>query len=102
MKKIIFLLVAVASVSFANAQKIAEKDVPANVKSSLKKQYPNAKEVKWEKESGNFEAGFELKEVDYSVLLNASGNIHGIEKNNSERQWIDILQRDRFAKYNGY
>lgn len=75
MKKLIFLLVAVAEVSFANAQKISDKDVPSVVKSVLLKNYPNAKELKWEKEKGNYEAGFEVAKTDYSVLIDASGNI---------------------------
>ncbi len=75
MKKLIFLLAAVAGVSFTNAQKVSEKEVPAVVKSALQKDYPNVKKVKWEKEKGNYEAGFEVKENDYSVLIDASGNI---------------------------
>ena len=75
MKKLIFLLVAVASVSFANAQQVSGKDVPAVVKSALKKNYYNAKELKWEKEKGNYEAGFEVGETNYSILINASGKI---------------------------
>ncbi|HEX2846944.1 MAG TPA: PepSY-like domain-containing protein [Chitinophagaceae bacterium] len=75
MKKIAFLLAAVASVSFANAQKIQEKDVPAAVRTGLQKQFSNARNVKWEKEKGNYEAGFKVKQTDYSVLLGASGNI---------------------------
>ncbi|MDP3442950.1 MAG: PepSY-like domain-containing protein [Ignavibacteria bacterium] len=75
MKKLIFLLAAVASVSFASAQKVSDKDVPAVVKSTLQKNYPNAKELKWEKENSNYEAGFKIKQTDYSVLLAASGNI---------------------------
>lgn len=75
MKKIVFLLTAVASVSFANAQKIQEKDVPASVKAGLQKQFPNAQNIKWEKEKGNYEAGFKVKQADYSVLVGTSGNI---------------------------
>ncbi|MFT3737553.1 MAG: PepSY-like domain-containing protein [Breznakibacter sp.] len=75
MKKLVFLLAALASVSFANAQKVSEKEVPAAVKSALQKSHPNAKELKWEKEKGNYEAGFEVTETDYSVLIDASGNI---------------------------
>jgi uncharacterized membrane protein YkoI len=75
MKKLFFLLATVASVSFANAQKVSDKDVPAMVKSALQKNYPNAKELKWEKEKGNYEVGFELAKTGYSVLIDASGNI---------------------------
>ncbi|MFT3903872.1 MAG: PepSY-like domain-containing protein [Niabella sp.] len=75
MKKLVFLLTIMAGVSFANAQKIQEKGVPASVKAGLQKQFPNAKGVKWEKEKGNYEAGFKLNATDYSVLLNASGSV---------------------------
>lgn len=75
MKKLVFLLVAVASVSFANAQKVSEKEVPAVVKSALQKSHSNAKDLKWEKEKSNYEAGFEVGETDYSVLIDASGKI---------------------------
>ncbi len=75
MKKLVFLLAAVASVSFANAQKVSDKEVPAAVKSALQKSHPKAKDLKWEKEKGNYEAGFEVGETDYSVLIDASGKI---------------------------
>jgi len=75
MKSLIFLLAAVASVSLVNAQKVSEKEVPTAVKSSLQKNYPNAKELKWEKENANYEAGFEVGKIDYSLLIDASANI---------------------------
>ena len=75
MKKLVFLLAAVASVSLANAQKLSEKAVPEAVQSALQKNNPNAKEVKWEKEKGNYEAGFEVSKTDHSVLIDASGSI---------------------------
>lgn len=75
MKKLIFLLTAVASVSLANAQKISEKDVPAVVRSAMQKNYPNVKVVKWEKEKNNYEAGFEMARTGHSVLIDSSGKI---------------------------
>lgn len=75
MRKTTILLVAMFGVSFANAQKISAKKVPTAVKTTLKKNYPNAKEIKWEKEKANYEAGFESKETEYSVLIDVSGNI---------------------------
>lgn len=62
-------------VSFANAQKVSDKEVPTAVKTTLQKNYPNAKELKWEKENGNYEAEFEIDETDYSLLIDVSGNI---------------------------
>lgn len=79
MKKTVILLSVMFTVLFANAQKISDKEVPAVVKSALQKNYPNAKELKWEKEKGNYEAEFEVNETDYSLLIDASGNILEIE-----------------------
>ena len=75
MKKIIILL-AIAAVSLqANAQKLAGKDVPANVRTSFVKLYPKATEVKWEKEDRNFEAGFDLNKIEQSVLFDTNGKM---------------------------
>lgn len=75
MKKVLFLLIAVAGFSFVNAQRVSDAEVPKVVRAALQKDYPNTKALKWEKENGNYEAGFEISETDYSVLLDASGNI---------------------------
>lgn len=75
MKKLTVLLAAVATAPLANAQKVFEKEVPVVVKSAFQKSYSNAKELKWEKEKSNYEAGFEIGETDYSVLIDGSGNI---------------------------
>lgn len=75
MKKLMLMTVAAMFTSLTFAQKMQDKDVPATVKTTFQKQYPDAKELKWEKENGNFEVEFELKETEYSVLLDASGNI---------------------------
>jgi hypothetical protein len=69
------MMVAAMITSLTFAQKMKEKDVLATVKSAFQKQYPDAKEVKWEKENGNYEVEFELKETEHSVLFDASGNI---------------------------
>ena len=75
MKKSAILLGAMFVVSFANAQKVSDKEVPTVVKNTLQKSYPNAKEIKWEKEKANYEAEFEVNETDYSLLIDVSGNI---------------------------
>lgn len=75
MKKLILMTVAAIITSLTFAQKTQDKNVPAIIKSAFQKQYPDAKEVKWEKENENYEAEFEVGETDYSVLIDASGNI---------------------------
>ncbi|HEX5025788.1 MAG TPA: PepSY-like domain-containing protein [Agriterribacter sp.] len=73
-KKIAVLSVAALLCIQTYAQKLQEKDVPVAVKSSLQKQYPIAKQVKWEKEGPNFEAEFKLDKVEYSVVYDELGN----------------------------
>ena len=75
MKRTAILLGAMFAVTFANAQKVSDKEVPTVVKNTLQKSYPSAKEIKWEKEKANYEAGFENNETEYSVLIDVSGNI---------------------------
>ncbi len=75
MKKSIVIVFAGMLSSCVFAQKIKEKDVPAAVKVEFQKLYPTAKEVKWEKEDGNYEVNFDFNKADYSVLMNESGSV---------------------------
>jgi len=74
--KLVKLVAAAAMItSLAWAQKINEKEVPITVKNALHQKYPDAKEVKWEKENQYIEAEFDVKKVDVSVLFDDQGNI---------------------------
>ena len=75
MKKSMLLLAFAMSVSLGFSQKIAESGVPAAVKSALQKQYPNVKVVKWNKENDGFEASFDSKKTDTSILFDGTGKI---------------------------
>ena len=75
MKKLVLIIIAAMASSFSFSQKLQEQNVPALVKTAFQKKYPDAKKIKWEKERNNFEAEFEITENEYSVLLDASGNI---------------------------
>lgn len=75
MKNVLIILAIMLSSTLANAQKVASSNVPANVKAALQKNYPNVKEVKWEKEHGNYEAEFKVDGLEYSVVINVSGTI---------------------------
>jgi len=67
MKKIIGLaaiLFALSSTSFAQENENNEHmSVPAKVKSALKQKYPEARNVGWEKENGNYEANWAVNLV---------------------------------------
>jgi len=75
MKRLALTMVAAMITSLTFAQKLQEKDVPTLLKTTFKKQYPNTKEIKWEKEGENFEAEFELNKTEQSVLFDAQGSI---------------------------
>lgn len=75
MKKLIFLMIGLVTVSITKAQKVSEKEVPAVVKSVLQRNYPDTNDLKWEKEAENYDAEFEVAENGYSVLIDPTGNI---------------------------
>jgi hypothetical protein len=75
MKKSILLLAFAVSVSLGFSQKITESEVPGPVKGALNKQYPNATNVKWDKENSAYEASFDSNKTDTSILFDGTGKI---------------------------
>ncbi len=75
MKTIVILVSASLSLSIAHAQKLAEKEVPANVKNAVLKKFPQAKIKQWEKENEQYEAELIWNKNEISVLLNPDGTI---------------------------
>jgi hypothetical protein len=75
MKRLIFILTLMVSITLVKAQEVSEKGVPSAVRLVFQQKYPNVKSVKWEKEKGDYEAGFKKGKINYSVLINASGHI---------------------------
>ncbi len=87
MKKIIGLAAILFSMhitTFAQANENEGKkhiNVPSVVKTALQKKYPEAKNVSWEKENGNYEANWGGKSgEDNSVQFTPSGNFIEIVK----------------------
>lgn len=52
---------------------------PAAVKAAITKLYPTVKNVKFEKEAGDYEASFTHNGKDISVVLDAQGNVKETE-----------------------
>lgn len=75
MKKIILsMLMFECLTGMAFAQKVNTSGVPASVKITLLKKYPNAAKVTWEKEKGNYEANWGGKSgEDMSVQFMPDG-----------------------------
>ncbi|MDQ6842750.1 MAG: PepSY-like domain-containing protein [Bacteroidota bacterium] len=85
MKKIIGLaaiLFTISSATFAQENENNEHiNVPAKVKTALMQKYPEAKNVGWEKENGNYEANWGGKSgEDNSVQFTPSGSFIEIVK----------------------
>ena len=75
MKNLVLLLAIGFFTITANAQKMKDADVPATIKNSFVKMYPNAKVEKWEKEGNNYEAEFDNAKVETSVLIGPNGQL---------------------------
>ena len=75
MKKLILIAAIGITVSCANAQKMKSSEVPAAVTAKFASLYPNIKDVDWEKEDANYEAGFELNKMEATVVIDANGNL---------------------------
>ena len=54
-------------------------DAPANVKAAIVRLYPTAKSVNFEKENGDYGAGFKHKGKSMSVVLDVKGTVKETE-----------------------
>lgn len=76
-----YLILAISAISLMSCsllpggEEIAETDVPSVVKNTFGNTFPQATEVEWETNQNNFEADFEVNNVDYSVVIDTTGNI---------------------------
>ena len=57
-RSVLFIFAFTAFAGYSKAQNKEYKHVPAAVKQTLAKKYPNATKVSWEKEKGNYEANW--------------------------------------------
>lgn len=73
----IISLTAVLCGSSAYAQK--KDETPAAVKAVFAKKFPTAKDVKWEKEDGKYEASFKDNGKETSILYSATGAVEETE-----------------------
>lgn len=79
MKNTLIILALALGAGSASAQKIKEAEVPAAVKETQAKNYPNVKVEKWEKEDANYEAEFDFKKVETSTIYEANGTLIATE-----------------------
>lgn len=73
MKKVIFALIVFVYTFSLSAQK---QNIPVNAKNAFSKLYPQATNVKWNKEGeSKFEASFKNEKISMSVVLDNDGKL---------------------------
>src|SRR5210317_976116 len=75
MKRIIGLLIIVYFAGNILAQNISQSDIPAVVLNSFQLKFPNAEDVRWKLEKGNYHIKFEVNDKFNEVYLDYRGNV---------------------------
>ncbi len=75
MKKIIILLFFLLFMSYIHAQNINQRNVPAVVLNAFQLKFPNASDVDWELENGNYHIDFVLNDKDNEAVLDYRGKL---------------------------
>ena len=83
MKTTLSILISIFLMTALNAQtkskKVGSSEVPAAVKAAMTKRYPSVTAIDWEKEDANYEAEFEMNEIETSVVFDTQGNLKETE-----------------------
>ncbi len=75
MKRIIKLLVLILFAGNTYAQEISQRNVPAVVLNAFQLKFPNATDLKWKLEKGNYHIDFELNDKENELVMSDRGNI---------------------------
>ena len=75
MKYFIVVFALFLSMFVLNAQSIKETKVPEKVKTAFAGFYPDAQEIKWQKDKQGFVVNFKLENIPASLLLNPEGKL---------------------------
>lgn len=77
MKYLGILSAAVMMMSFSLLQErdISASDVPKSVMNTFNSTFPNANDVEWEKKGKEYEADFEVQNIDYSARFSSNGKL---------------------------
>ncbi|GAB3825882.1 PepSY-like domain-containing protein [Hymenobacter jeollabukensis] len=102
MKTYLLLALATGLAGAAKAQEITAKQVPPAAVASLKKAYPAAKSIKWEKEDGNYEAEFQQGADRLSVVITPAGQLLETETEIRTAQLPAAVRSKLVRAYAGY
>jgi hypothetical protein len=100
MKKL-FLLPALLVALVGCDKKDKEVSIPAPVKEAFAAQHPNAKDVDWEEEDGNYEADFKTNDVKQTVVISPAGKIIETETEIKPTELPVPVQATLESKYHG-
>ena len=75
MKRIIGLFVFVLFIGNTFAQNISQSNIPAVVLNAFQLKYPNADDVKWKLEKGNYRVDYRVNSKDNRLTMDYKGNI---------------------------
>ena len=74
MKRVLIITGLLLCLRISYAQNLKETKVPTIVLDAFKKEHPEIKNGKWEKEGDNYEVEFKLNKIENSIVYNANGN----------------------------
>lgn len=96
MKRLLFVMLTITGLQ-VSAQKMDLAKVPATVKATFTKTYPNAT-AKWEMEDKNYEAAFKQDGKDITVVIDAKGQLLETETGIKMNE-LPKAATDYFAKH---
>jgi len=101
--KTLFLVIAAAAIVYSNACGQTSKDVPANVKTAFSQRFPEASEVKWDKEDDEeWEAEFKMNGKKYSANLDNTGAWMETEYEISSDEISEVVKTTIEKEFAGY
>lgn len=102
MKLMFLLFISMLSSLFVAAQSIPSSQVPAGIIKTLKRYFPSADNVEWEKKGSNYQAAFEVKRTDHKALFEDKGKLIAYKKDIPAAQLPQAVRQVIRQQYKGY
>ncbi|WMJ72026.1 PepSY-like domain-containing protein [Cytophagaceae bacterium ABcell3] len=81
MKKLILVLTAGAlAFTGCNRGGLQQAEVPAEVVTSFNQRYPEATDVEWREDNGNYEVEFEYNDTEMEAVYHPDGTLRSVEE----------------------
>ena len=101
--KLMFLLLAfMLCTLMVSAQSVPAAQVPAGVIKTLKRYFPSADKIEWEKKAGLYQAAFEVKRADHKALFESQGKLIAYKKDIPAAQLPQPVRQAIRHQYKGY